>query len=142
MQESLETRWPLFGLYVGRQYTAGNVRLSQSPNQRQSWLALQKTEVFCGVCCMQSTEFSGFVVMLVTLRNTSLEEMHDHADVQELRIACHLAEEEIEGGVSQRVSPLAQVPPSSLCHNSQQFLKSLHNAQKVISGGRCHPKKC
>lgn len=29
--------------------------------------------------------------------------------MQELRIACHLAEEEAEGGVSQRVSPLAQV---------------------------------
>lgn len=29
--------------------------------------------------------------------------------LQELRIACHLAEEEVEGGVSQRVSPLAQV---------------------------------
>ena len=29
--------------------------------------------------------------------------------LHELRVACNLAEEELQGGVSQRVSPLAQV---------------------------------
>ena len=45
--------------------------------------------------------------------------------LQELRIACHLAEEEVEGGVSQRVSPLAQV--------FLPLYKVLKSARKVLN---------
>lgn len=38
--------------------------------------------------------------------------------LQELRIACALAEQELENGVSPRISPLAQVPGAHICSHS------------------------